>query len=108
MKKEAIVPGKLIELGYYYELPIQDPEMQHKFKIVLMHYPLLTWYQSHFGSWAIHGHCHGTIDNTGKARLDAGVDCHDYSPISYQEVKTIFTKTIFTQKLLHKKYSKSG
>lgn len=97
MKKEAIVPGKLIELGYYYELPIQDPEMQHKFRIVLMHYPLLSWNAAHFGNWNLFGHCHGTV-KTNKAQLDVGVDCHNYAPISYQEVKTIFT-----QKLLQKK-----
>lgn len=39
----------------------------------------------------------GGLSNKGiiqhkPAQLDVGVDCHNYAPISYQEVKEIITK----------------
>ena len=35
----------------YYELPIQDKEMDHKHKIVLCHYAFEVWNKKHFGAW---------------------------------------------------------
>lgn len=57
-------------------------------RIVLCHYPLLVWDQSHRGAWHLHGHCHGTLPDDPKAlRLDVGVDCWHYRPVEYAEVK---------------------
>ncbi len=70
-------------------------------KIVLCHYPMLSWEQSHYGSIHLHGHSHntlGTITNSGDTRIhpenggkqgkrmDVGVDAQDYFPISIDEV----------------------
>jgi len=66
-----------------------DFEAGHQ-KIVLCHYPMLTWNKSHYGTWHLHGHCHGNLSPELKGlRLDIGVDCHDYRPISYDEVKVL-------------------
>lgn len=64
-------------------------------KIVLAHYPFMTWNKSHHGSWNIHGHCHGSLKPDPHARrVDAGVDVWDYRPVSYEEVaKVMSTKT---------------
>ena len=70
-------------------------------KIVLCHYPLLSWEQSHYGSIHLHGHSHNTLDtitnsgdtrihpeNGGKQgkRMDVGVEAQNYFPISIDEV----------------------
>ena len=66
-------------------------------KIVLCHYAMLTWNRSHHGAWHLFGHSHGNlqgplIDEILKTRpmMDVGVDCHDYFPISFERVASIF------------------
>jgi calcineurin-like phosphoesterase family protein len=76
----------------YHELKIQDADAPRGVqRIILCHYPLLTWNSSSHGSWMLHGHCHGNIDELNKSttRLDVGVDSSDYAPISYDAVKAI-------------------
>lgn len=63
---------------------------EHK-PIVLFHYPLLSWNQSHRGSWHLYGHVHGTISGDrglteGKYCIDVGVDCHNFYPVSLAEI----------------------
>jgi len=60
-------------------------------KIVLCHYPILSWNGAHRGSWMLHGHCHTSVDylNIKTIRLDVGVDGHNYTPISFEEVNKI-------------------
>ena len=33
-----------------------------KQRMHLCHWPMLTWDRSHYGSYMLHGHCHGNID----------------------------------------------
>lgn len=57
-------------------------------RIVLSHYPLLTWNRSHYLSWNLHGHCHGSLKEDPNAlRLDVGVDCWGMCPVSFEEVQ---------------------
>lgn len=57
-------------------------------RIVLCHYPMLVWDQSHRGAWHLHGHCHGTLpDDPSALRIDVGVDCWNYRPVEYREIK---------------------
>ena len=59
-------------------------------RIVMCHYPLLVWDRAHYGAWMLHGHCHGSlIEETPTRRMDVGVDCWDYSPVSYETIKTV-------------------
>lgn len=63
---------------------------------VLMHYPLYTWNKGHYGSYMLHGHSHNTLShlNTG-TRIDIGVDCFNYSPVSIEQVNDIMSKRIY-------------
>jgi len=61
-------------------------------KIVLFHYPLLTWNGAHHGSWMLHGHCHGSLLAPKTTRLDVGVPCWHYEPINLDTVKAWMTK----------------
>ena len=68
----------------YAEIRIEDQA------IVLMHFPLLSWNRMHYKSWDLHGHCHGSLQPNAKARrLDVGVDCFNYNPVSFEQIKLI-------------------
>lgn len=57
--------------------------------VVMSHYPMLSWNKSFYQSWMLHGHCHGTLpEDPHSKRVDVGVDCWNYSPVSFQELKT--------------------
>lgn len=76
-------------LKHYHEMSVQGQ------KIVLCHYPMETWNGAAYGSWMLHGHCHGHLPPRGK-RLDVGIDNHpDYRIFSYAEVAAIMA----TQKI---------
>jgi calcineurin-like phosphoesterase family protein len=62
-----------------------EVEGQH---IVLSHYPFLTWNKAFYGSYMLHGHCHGTLPkDMNSYRIDVGVDCWNYFPVSFQQIK---------------------
>lgn len=85
------------------EIFVEDDEITYnKQHIVMCHYPILAWNASHRGSWQLFGHVHGGLSNKGKinhhpAQMDVGVDCHNYYPISYQQVKEQITKQILSK-----------
>lgn len=54
--------------------------------ISLCHYPLRSWKGSYRGAWNLHGHTHGRLPPIGK-QLDVGVDSHNFSPWSFDEIK---------------------
>jgi len=62
--------------------------------IYLSHCAHRTWPSMHYGHWHLHGHSHGSLtdDNGlpfwGKI-LDVGVDSHNYTPLSYFDIKEI-------------------
>lgn len=65
-------------------------------ELVLCHYPLMTWEKSYYGALMLHGHCHGNIGCIGRAsggagdnkgyRMDIGVDCNNFYPISIPDI----------------------
>lgn len=61
-------------------------------KIVLIHYPLLTWNKGHHGAFHLHGHCHGSVNhlNRGTTRVDVGVDNFNYTPVSVDTIEDLF------------------
>lgn len=58
-------------------------EGQH---IVLSHYAMYVWDRSHFDSWCLFGHTHGTVEPVGKS-MDVGVDSNAFTPVSFEQVK---------------------
>lgn len=72
------------------EIKVQDQ------RIVLCHYSMRVWNKSHFGSYQLYGHSHGTLpDDPNLLSMDVGVDpCH-YKPISFDEVRAHMDKKTF-------------
>lgn len=57
-------------------------------EIFISHYAHRVWNRSHHGVWHLYGHSHGTLaDLPDSLSFDVGVDCTDYKPLTYSEVK---------------------
>lgn len=64
--------------------------------IILCHYAMRVWNKSHRGSWMLYGHSHGSLpDDKNALSIDVGVDCHNYAPISFDEIKRLMSKKTF-------------
>lgn len=65
-------------------------------EFVLCHYPLISWNKSVHGVIHLHGHVHGNLGCLGRStegsgakpgyRVDVGVDCWDFYPISIPDI----------------------
>lgn len=65
-------------------------------QIWLSHYAHRVWPKSHRGVWHLYGHSHGTLpDDPNSLSFDCGVDCHNYAPLSFDEVKALMAKKTF-------------
>lgn len=64
-----------------------------KQSIFLSHYAHRVWDKSHHGVYHLYGHSHGTLpDLNDSLSFDVGVDCHNYTPLSFEEVTSIMNK----------------
>jgi len=79
-------------LGYY-ELKVPDEETGRGMQsIVLCHYAFRVWNKWRYGAWNLYGHSHGSLSPLPQSlSLDVGVDCHDFTPLSYTQVKAIMS-----------------
>ena len=61
-------------------------------RIIMMHYPILSWDKMHGGSIMLHGHIHAGPEynekniKDGIRRFDVGVDANDYKPVSIDTI----------------------
>ncbi len=61
--------------------------------LTLCHYAMKSWNNSYWGSFHLYGHSHGKLpDDIAILSFDVGVDCHNYTPISIEQVKEIMKK----------------
>lgn len=56
--------------------------------IVVCHYAMRVWSKSHYGSWQLYGHSHGTLPPEGK-QYDIGVDNNNFYPVSFEQIVEI-------------------
>lgn len=97
--KDGWVKNFFEEISDMLEVKVEDKDalqggIQH---IVLTHYSMRVWNKSHYGSWNLYGHSHGSLeDPSHMLSMDVGVDAtakrlgcnpENYRPISYEEVK---------------------
>ena len=79
-------------IGDYLEIWCPDPDAKgNKQRIVMFHYPMLSWSGSRHGSWALVGHAHGNVNDwhSKTTSLDVGVDNNNYYPFSYEQIKNL-------------------
>lgn len=57
-------------------------------RIILFHYRIDgVWDHAHHGAWHLYGHSHGALPTRlDIMAFDIGVDCHDFYPLSFEEV----------------------
>lgn len=89
LKEETLRYFASVEKSGLKEIKIQDSDAKGDVqRITLCHYAMKVWNLSHYGSWHLYGHSHGTMaDNPNSLSLDVGVDCWNYHPVSYQQIK---------------------
>lgn len=67
---------------------VQDSAVEKgRQKIVLCHYPMMSWDSSYHGSWHFYGHAHGNCQHPSKVAIDVGVDSWNFCPVSYEDIK---------------------
>lgn len=77
-------------LGDYHEITIDNQF------IVLTHYALRVFNRSHYGSWNLYAHSHGSLPDDPHSRsIDVGVDCHNFTPINFDQIKQIMDKKLW-------------
>lgn len=59
--------------------------MVDDYHLTLCHYCLRTWPRSHFNTWHLYGHSHGSLPSIGKSH-DVGVDNNGFYPLSFSEL----------------------
>lgn len=57
-----------------------------KDRIFLSHFPYREWNGFYRNAYHLYGHAHGSIEDY-KQSTDIGVDCWEYEPVSWEEVK---------------------
>jgi calcineurin-like phosphoesterase family protein len=82
----------------YFELKIADKDCPNGVqRIILFHYAMRVWRGDYHGTWHLYGHSHGNLpDKEDVLAFDIGVDCHDFYPLSYEEVKAIMATKKWT------------
>lgn len=74
------------EVYEYKEIKYQFDGASEARRIVLFHFPIESFHQVGRGAWHLHGHCHGNLPDTDMARIDVGVDTHDFYPWHIDEI----------------------
>ncbi|MDR2339806.1 MAG: metallophosphoesterase [Deltaproteobacteria bacterium] len=76
-------------VGNYEE--IEDSTIKNR--IIISHYPMMSWNRQNKGSYMVHGHIHNTTDApffpllcSLERLLNAGVEINDYMPVSFEEL----------------------
>lgn len=79
--------------GYHYGFAEEEINGQ---RIVLCHYAMRRWNASHYGTWHLYGHSHGQLpDDPHSLSIDVGVDCHNFTPVSFERVAELMAKKFF-------------
>lgn len=87
-RQSAMVTQHFASIQDLKELKVQRSDGGYD-RIVMCHYPMLTWNKAHYGSWMLHGHSHGTLKHPyeGMRLMDVGCDTNNLTPYSLDDVR---------------------
>lgn len=57
-----------------------------KHRVIICHFPMVSWNASCHGTWHLYGHVHGRYRHPGLA-MDIGVDTNGYMPYSWDDIR---------------------
>ncbi|MEK6833173.1 MAG: metallophosphoesterase family protein [Nanoarchaeota archaeon] len=81
--------------GFYSKNVVLEEYIDNQL-VVMYHYAMRVWNKSHFGSYMLHGHSHGTLPELDNLlSFDVGVDANNFTPVSYERVKNRMSKKNF-------------
>lgn len=84
---DRLSPAQYDAAGFFYKGDMLDLKVQDQ-HITLCHYAMRRWNKSHHGAWHLYGHSHGHLpDDPLSFSFDIGVDCHNFFPLSFDEVR---------------------
>ncbi len=64
--------------------------------LILCHYAMRTWRNSHHGSWHIYGHSHGQLsDDPLSLSFDVGVDSNNFKPLKLEQISKIMKRKLW-------------
>lgn len=82
-----------LSVDHYREIDVYHKDTGEKQRICMSHYPMLVWNRSHYGSVALHGHCHGSMVYPFEGRImDVGMDCWGFKPVECFYILDILNK----------------
>lgn len=62
-------------------------------KIVMCHYPMISWRNKDHGVWHLYGHMHGSLGVSEGKSLDVGIDNHpEFKLFTHAELENHFSK----------------
>lgn len=80
----------------YKEIKVKTSPAGMEQRIVLFHFPIESWDKRHYGSWHLHGHCHGSLPSGDhQKRVDVGVDVWNYRPVTFEQLEAHMVKKVF-------------
>jgi len=91
-------------------IKVQVEGLNHRVKIHMCHYPILSWDAMHRGGIHLYGHCHGMSEarldeiHPSRRSMDVGIDnihrlTGEWRPISFDEVFDRFGGTVVDRRL---------
>ena len=90
-RRQELLSAGVVWVKDSYLLRIQDgiSDGIHQW-VWLAHYAHRTWPRLWKESWHLYGHSHGSMPDADNLSADVGVDCWDYRPVAYQQLKKHF------------------
>lgn len=100
-KQLGVIKRHWTVLPQLFEVEIKEQDIKQL--IILCHYALRVWNASHYGSWHLFAHSHGTLKSDTNENMqeykktlsmDVGVDTNNFYPYTYDDIKNhMKTKT---------------
>lgn len=89
-KLPSIVLNLFTTINDVKEIYVRDLNSSRKTRIFMSHYSHQVWNMSHYGAYHLFGHSHGSLKGLGRS-MDVGLDTHNVTPYSWEEVDAILS-----------------